>query len=214
LQADRLCGAIVVDDGCLVGVEALQADHFFVAAVVYDGCLEGVAALQADRLCGAAVVDDGCLVGVEALQADQLYLVAVVHDGCLAGVEALQVDCLCGAAVVDDGCLVGVEALQADHFFVAAVVHNGCLKLMGRLRGVKSPSDSCFITSVKLIVCAGLQFWSLLDQNSLWITLFELQSGASKSRFVLLLFRFVLNPESFKSEFLRGFEGFSQRCLL
>jgi hypothetical protein len=49
----------------------------------------------------------------------------------------------------------------------------------------------------------------LLERDSLWVSSFELQSRACKSKFLLLASRFVLDPKSFKNEFLRGFGGLS-----
>jgi hypothetical protein len=51
--------------------------------------------------------------------------------------------------------------------------------------------------------------WSLPEQDSLWVSSSELQSRACTRKLYMLFARFVLDPESIKNEFLRGYEGLS-----
>jgi hypothetical protein len=51
--------------------------------------------------------------------------------------------------------------------------------------------------------------WSLPERDSLWVSSIELQSRACTRKLYMLFARFVLDPESIKNEFLRGYEGLS-----
>jgi hypothetical protein len=51
--------------------------------------------------------------------------------------------------------------------------------------------------------------WSLPERDSLWVSSIELPSRACTCKLYIGFARFVLDPDSIKSNFLRGYEGLS-----